>query len=801
MPRSAALRRPARSAGALVSFGAMFRRAVIGACCWGALAAWSALAGGARAAGAPGGETARPGLARDVVLITIDTWRADAAGFAGNARASTPVLDRLAVRGRVFTGAHAHNVVTLPSHTNILTGLYPFQHGVRDNSGFRLPAAVPTLATVLREAGFATGAFVGAYPLDSTFGLNRGFEVYDDHYPKGSDPEAFAFAERKGDKVVGPALAWWKKESGRRRFLWVHLFDPHAPYDPPEPFASRFAGNPYLGEVAAADAFLGPLLEPFLAGAEPPAVIAVTGDHGEALGEHGELTHGLFAYEATLKVPLVLWGAGVTPGREDRPVRHVDIFPTLLAAAGVTPPAPRAGLARPGRSLLAAVGGAGGGGNGGGGGDGRGGKGGGGAGGSRGGGRGDGKAGEAGGAAGGADGGGGGRAGGEAGEISYFEALSANLNRGWAPLRGVLRAGEKLIALPLPELYDLPRDPREAHNEVAARRGLARELGARLPAGSEWPAAGGAGRAAAADTAAAGGAPNAEERARLQSLGYAAGSAPARRRYGPEDDPKRLVALDQKIHRVIDSYSRGRTQEAVELARQVVAARPGMPLGYSLLTQALLQGGRQAAREEALAVMRRARERGLASPPLLCQLGLTLAQEGRTAEALAVLRPLADRDEPGALDALGLALSDAGRQEEAIAALERQLKQVPDDATAVQELGLIELRRGRWREARERSTRAVELNPRLPLGWNDLGVALYQLGQPEAALDAWQRAVDLDPRLLDALWNLGTKGAEHGRAEAARRALARFLAQAPAERYGADRHQVEALLRQLGGKP
>jgi arylsulfatase A-like enzyme/Flp pilus assembly protein TadD len=705
--------------------------------------------GGARAARAPGGETAGAGLARDVVLITIDTWRADAAGFAGNARASTPVLDRLAARGRVFTGAHAHNVVTLPSHTNILTGLYPFQHGVRDNSGFRLPAAVPTLATVLREAGFATGAFVGAYPLDSTFGLDRGFEVYDDHYPKGSDPEAFAFAERKGDKVVGPALAWWKKESGRRRFLWVHLFDPHAPYDPPAPFASRFAGNPYLGEVAAADAFLGPLLEPFLAGAEPPAVIAVTGDHGEALGEHGELTHGLFAYEATLKVPLVLWGVGVTPGREDRPVRHVDIFPTLLAAAGVTPPAPRAGLARPGRSLLAAAGGA--------------------------------------------DGGGGGGPGGEAGEISYFEALSANLNRGWAPLRGVLRAGEKLIALPLPELYDLPRDPREAHNQAAARRGLARELGARLPAESEWPPAG--------TSAAAGGAPGAEERARLQSLGYATGSAPARRRYGPEDDPKRLVALDQKIHRVIDSYSRGRTPEAVELARRVVAARPGMPLGYSLLAQALLQSGQQAAREEALAVMRRARERGLASPPLLCQLGLTLAQEGRTAEALAVLRPLADRDEPGALDALGLALSDAGRQEEAIAALERQLRQVPDDATAVQELGLIELRRGRWREARERSARAVELNPRLPLGWNDLGVALYQLGQPEAALDAWQRAVDLDPRLLDALWNLGTKGAEHGRAEAARRALARFLAQAPAERYGADRHQAEALLRQLGGKP
>ena len=153
--------------------------------------------------------------------------------------------------------------------------------------------------------------------------------------------------------------------------------------------------------------------------------------------------------------------------------------------------------------------------------------------------------------------------------------------------------------------------------------------------------------------------------------------------------------------------------------------------------------------------------------------------------------------EPGALVALGLALSDAGRQEEAIAALERQLEQVPDDATAVQELGLIELRRGRWREARERSARAVELNPRLPLGWNDLGVALYQLGQPDAALDAWQRAAELDPRLLDALWNLGTNAAVQGRPEQARRALARFLELAPAKDYQADREKARRLLQAL----
>src|SRR4051794_6875159 len=200
----------------------------------------------------------------DIVLITIDTLRADALGFAGNRRAQTPVLDRLAASGRVFPDAHAHNVATLPSHTNILTGLYPYQHGVRDNSGFRLAGSVPSLATVLHAAGYATGAFVGGFTLDSQWGLGHGFDIYDDRTSRGSESEGFGGAERRGDEVVGAALTWWREQKRRPRFLWVHLFDPHAPYAPPEPFASRFARDPYLGEVAATDSFLAPLLRPYL---------------------------------------------------------------------------------------------------------------------------------------------------------------------------------------------------------------------------------------------------------------------------------------------------------------------------------------------------------------------------------------------------------------------------------------------------------------------------------------------------------------------------------------------------------
>jgi len=687
-------------------------------------AAFAALAGLLLAAAPPPAVKvpARPAAApsRDIVLITIDTFRADAPGFAGHQKSQTPLLDRLAAQGRVFTNAHAHNVVTLPSHTNILTGLYPFQHGVRDNSGFRLAARIPTLATVLHGAGYATGAFVGAFPLDSQFGLDHGFDVYDDHYPKGSNDTEFIFPERRGDEVVGLALAWWRAQKGKPRFLWVHLYDPHAPYEPPEPFASRFKDNAYLGEVAAADSFLAPLLGPFLDGREKPALVVVTGDHGESLGEHGEQTHGLFAYEATLKVPLVIWGRGVTPGRDGRSARHVDIFPTALQAAGVaTAPGPR----RPGRSLLATP---------------------------------------------------------DAGD-SYFESLSTTLNRGWAPLRGLLRGGTKFIALPLPEVYDLPKDPREKENRFEAERQAARGVFAALPKESAWP-------------------PRREDlspgdAARLQSLGYVSGSAAARDNYGPEDDPKRLIGLDQKVHDVIDFYMRGKVEDSVRLGREIVRERPTMPLGYSLLAQSLLQAGRN---QEALEVMLKARGLGAVSDALLRQLGLTLSEMGRSAEAVDVLKPLAEKlDDPQSLNAYALALSEAGRQKEAFGVLQRVLANDADNPKTCEQLGLVELRLGHWTQARDRSRQALKLNPRLPLAWNNLGVALFQLGAKGEGIDAWQKAVDLQPDLWDALWNLGTQAAALGRTEQARKALERFAAGAPPARYGPDIEKAKAFLRQV----
>jgi arylsulfatase A-like enzyme len=291
-----------------------------------------------------------PDPERNILLLTIDTLRADALGSYGG-RAATPNLDALAARGARFTFAHAHAVVTLVSHASILTGTYPYHHGIRDNTGYRLNPRQSTVATLLKGRGFATGAFVGGFPLDRRFGLTGGFDVYDDRMTRAGATGDAAERERPADAVVKPALDWIGAQNGKW-FTWVHVYDPHEPYEPPPAFAAKFPSDPYLGEVSWTDAALGPLFER-LRGLSRPTLVVVTGDHGESLGEHGERTHSLFAYEPTLHVPLIV--SEIAPARRDAvvkpaviatPVRHVDLLPTLLASAAAPP------VASDGASLL-----------------------------------------------------------------------------------------------------------------------------------------------------------------------------------------------------------------------------------------------------------------------------------------------------------------------------------------------------------------------------------------------------------------------------------------------------------------
>ena len=637
----------------------------------------------------------------------------------------------------MFERAHAHNVMTLPSHANLLTGQLPYQHGVRDNAGFVLPETVPTAAEAFLDAGFRTGAVVAAFPLDARYGLDRGFEFYDDSYPEGSTV-GFAVAERGGAEVVAAASAWWRRHEGERRFLWAHFYEPHAPYEPPEPFASRFPGEPYLGEVAAADDHVGRLLaEVAPAGAGGGVLVVVTSDHGEALGEHGEETHGLFAYDETLQVPLVLWAEELAPARHDHSVRHVDVLPTMLEAAGVdaeTLPE------MAGRSLWRAP---------------------------------------------------------VDGRSTYFEALQANLQRGWAPLRGVIAeapeaAGEgdrrllKYVSLPEAELYDLNADPAEARNLHGAESDVASRLAALLPEESEWPPAVGA--------------VSEEERRALESLGYlgSSGGAALPESYGPEDDPKRLVDLDRAIQAWSEAFQAGRHGEAEGLARGVIERRPEMGLGYRILAQALLEQGKV---EEALGVMIDAERRRLASASLHRQLALTLSEVGRAADAVRLMERYAESGDPEALNVFGLVLAEAGMTGRAREILERSIGIDERNPVARQNLALAALHAGDWPASEIEAREALALNSQLPLAWNYLGMSLANQGRVDEALEAWQSSVEVGPGDLDVLFNLATVAARSGRREIARPALERFIREASApglrERRAADLQTVRALLRGL----
>lgn len=277
--------------------------------------------------GAAGGPPAATPLPRpSILLVTLDTTRADAIGPEAKGVA-TPAFNALAARGRRFRRACATVPETLPSHASMMTGLYPAGHGIHENARY-LSEAHAVLAERLQQAGYRTAAFVSSFVLARRFGLARGFDVYDDTLPPAS-------AERAAKETTARALAFLAETSRQPLFLWVHYFDPHAPYTPPEPFRSRYAKAPYLGEVAAMDAQLGSLVQAVERHVAAPLAIAIVGDHGEGLGDHGESQHGNLVYQSTMQVPLLLVGPGVGPGVSDAPVSARRVFHTILDWAGL----------------------------------------------------------------------------------------------------------------------------------------------------------------------------------------------------------------------------------------------------------------------------------------------------------------------------------------------------------------------------------------------------------------------------------------------------------------------------------
>jgi choline-sulfatase len=466
----------------------------------------------------------RPQPARhpNILLITLDTTRADRMGFLGSKRGLTPALDAFAWSATVFTRAYAQAPVTTVSHATLLTGSYPAGHRVND-FGAPLPAAVPYLPQLLRDAGYRTAAFVGSLILDprngTAPGFDRGFDVYDAGFRlRRPGDDRYGSVERRGEEVVTHALAWSRQPASERAsFLWVHLFDPHDPYDPPADLKARFAASPYDGEIAAVDRLVGRLIQ----SASTDTIVAVAADHGESLGDHGEETHGVFLYDAVLHVPLVIRVPGTGAGTKiDTRVRLADVAPTLLEAAGL--PVPRA---MQGETLMPLVS----------------------------------------------------QKpvapkprGGERGPSSdrpvYAETEYPRRAFGWSPLAAWRNDRFLLVRAPKPELYDLVADPGATDNLAATRPrvvdGMAAELREFLVRSS---GSGGSGRSAS----------DPELAKRLASLGYiSGGNSPNRTGV----DPKDRIAIANALHQAVVAVEDGEFQKAIPLLEKVTASEPDIPL-------------------------------------------------------------------------------------------------------------------------------------------------------------------------------------------------------------------------------
>ena len=600
--------------------------------------------------------TSKP-AARNVLLITIDTLRADHVGAYGWARARTSTLDRIAKNGALFEHAYAAAPITLPSHATLLTGRYPPGHGARDN-GMRMSPDVPTLATELHVKGFATAAFVAAFPLDHQFGLNRGFDVYGDRLPRGADGRPAN--ERPAADVVNDALSWLRQNVELRTqhselrtrnderpatndqrpfFLWVHLFEPHAPYGDPSN-ASRPVLERYDEEIATADREAGRLIAA-LGPAAASTLVVAAGDHGEAFGEHEEYAHSIFVYDTTLRVPLVMSGPGIPAGtRLTEAVTLADVAPTVMRALGAPmtkvdgidlSPA-FSGTPLPEREL-------------------------------------------------------------------YAESFAPLVEFGWAPLRAVRSGGWKLIASPKPELFDSRTDPDERSNAIASQPDVARRLAQR------------ADRYSADSLSANAGAPMGDAAERLRALGYSSGSSISNQQSAignGRPDPKDRRELAARVAQVTSGELAG--PALLGALEGIVRDDPRNGQAQLRLGYARLQAGNCAGAEPAFHAAAAA---GLPGADLHLGLATCLGQRGDLAgaeRALAEARRI-EPDNPAVIANLGLVQASKGDFPAAIQSLSAALAADPAMHEARFNLAVVYAKAGRRSDA---AATARDLLARLP---------------------------------------------------------------------------------------
>ena len=731
------------------------------------------------------------GTPLNLVLVSIDTLRADHLSCYGSAAVETPNIDRLADDGVLFENVQSVAPTTLPAHASLFTATTPLRHGVHDNIGFYLPEELPTLASVLSEAGYETGGFVGAFVLDSRFGIGHGFETYYDGFASGAgDISGGIVSQYRGDLVLERAMEWLEDRrpsagsaNDRRKpfFAFLHFYDPHTPYQPPPPFAPREATNEalYRGEVAYVDSLVGKLLD-WLdeRGLAEETLVVLTADHGESLGEHGELTHGLFLYESTLRVPLLIRYPGARRGGRVRElVRLIDIAPTILDLLALPPIGGADGRSL--RPLLE-------------------------------------------------------KPSGKAARLNltaYAETYLPRFYYGWSELRSLRRERYKFILAPRPELYDIDADPSELLNRTAENPRVARQMREEL-------------ENVIADVATPEPA-ELDERAlaRLQSLGYAGGSdsrsvsQPFSKLPDPKDQVEMYLELADPMLGSVEPEDRQSFEAAFSVVGSVLQKDPSVPRAHLLHGELLLKAHRYreaaAAFErllrlqpsnfsglhglalaqlemnevaEAETTLRRAialepqntksyfrlaeiaRERGdlekaeewlrrgiavHSDRVLLEKLAEVLLAAGRAAEAETIVAELAEQhgDDAAAAYNLAQALLLRGEAAQALEHLKRAARLSPDDADIRQAMGNALATSGNFARAAAEYRHALSISPCFPAAHGNLGTVLLELGRTDEAVGSFERAIACDPEYAAAYVSLASVLLQKGQRDRAVDAL------------------------------
>ena len=633
----------------------------------------------------------------NVILVTIDTLRSDRVSSYGSNLVDTPNIDSFASDGVLFSNAASTVPFTLPAHSSILTGLYPPGHGVRENVGYTLDDSIPTLAEVLSEGGWSTAGFVSAFVLDRRWGIGRGFDHYFDDFDLAEfDTPNLSSVQRSGDVTIGEAVRWI---DGRPQdapfFLWLHLYDPHDPYTPPEPFKSQYPAHPYDGEVAYTDSLIGDFRKALEErGLLARSLVVLTADHGEGLGDHGEASHGFFVYDSTIHVSLIMRppsdsGAGRVV---DTAVSHVDIFPTILDSVGLAAP-----KAVHGQSLLPMIAG-------------------------------------------------------ENVELDrgvYSESLYPLLHYGWAPLRAIRTDSRKLISAPRPEVFDVVADPREVRNLSLDQPDITADLEQRLAdlrskIESDAPAAG-----AAPDI-------DSETLAQLQALGYAAGQGGVSledETDRPRADPKDKITIHRTIMRA-QSMMRDDEEKAEKTLLAVLETDPDVLDAHQMLGHLSTTQHRF---NDALEHFRHALELDPAHKNSLMGMASSYRALGSKEEALVGYRRVLEVSGPDTRASLAIADIEfnLGRFDEAVKALEEAAETTEAPALIHNKLGEVRAEQGRSGDAMTLFAKAIGEKKDFALPHFNLAVLYEEGGDAQRAIAEYERAIELAPKYHEAQFNLG----------------------------------------------